>query len=297
MMRTLYYKVRNLILRALPTGWLIYLADECLRSRIKMQELVRQRRARLNPNMSSDVRSFDNQRLYASVLERNPVWHTAEFPCCTIPGMLTDEEKIYYLYITKFFSGIGSIVELGSWLGQSTFYLLNGLQANPHFRAHKLVVYDDFVWRPSWMEKWLVGTNIKPPKPYGSFEPLFLEQISEYLGSIEHHRAKINDYDGNETMDRITWQCAKKIEMIVVDCGRMLSVNQAWWDIFSPSFIPGKTLIIMQDWQCCKSVPEVYWENTKIFTDSKAEEIELVHEVADACIATFLYCGKQKSLG
>jgi DNA polymerase IIIc chi subunit len=61
------------------------------------------------------------------------------------------------------------------------------------------------------------------------------------------------------------------IEVLVVDCGRSLAVNDAWWTIYSSRFVPDKTLIIMQDWQNHKRVSEVYLENTKIFTHSKGQ--------------------------
>lgn len=70
---------------------------------------------------------------------------------------------------------------------------------------------------------------------------------------------------------------------------KTLHVNEAWWQIFHESFIPDRTLIIMQDWQNHKSVPEVFWENTKTFTDSKEKHLDLIHEVVDAGIATFVY--------
>jgi ClpP class serine protease len=35
----------------------------------------------------------------------------------------------------------------------------------------------------------------------------------------------------------------------------------------------------MQDWQNHKRVSEVYLENTKIFTHSKGQQLDLIHEV------------------
>lgn len=276
----------------MPTSWLEGLADELLRMRIISHELVRQRQARKQPDPSQTIRSFDDLVLQKSVLEKQPVWQLLDIPTCHIPGMLTDAEKQYYLYISKFYSGNGEVVELGPWLGQSSFYLLRGLRENPGFAQRKLQVFDDFVWRSAWMNRWLSGTEISSPENHASFEQLFVTQMAEDMQFIEHARRKIADYDGNEALERIHWPGERKISLIVVDCGRMLSVNQAWWDVFSPSFIAGETLIVMQDWQHFKTVPELYWENTKIFTDALADQLELVHEVAHAGIGTFLYLGK-----
>jgi len=121
-----------------------------------------------------------------------------------------------------------------------------------------------------------------------------LEQIGGLTEYLIIKQAKICNYDGNEHLPLIEW-IGKPIELIVVDCGRTLAVNEGWWAVFSDSFIKDKTLIIMQDWQNHKRVPEIFWENTKIFTDSKLESIELIHEVKNAGIAAFLYRGDLNS--
>src|SRR5439155_13855185 len=81
----------------------------------------------------------------------DPDWARIPLEDCDIPGMISREERRYYQYIGKFYSGQGEIVELGPWLGCSTFYILSGLAKNPNFAAKHLHVYDDFVWRASWM--------------------------------------------------------------------------------------------------------------------------------------------------
>jgi hypothetical protein len=227
-------------------------------------------------------------------MESNAPWDGIEVPRCDIPGMLTESEKKYYCYIAAFYSGWGEIVELGPWLGLSTFYVASSLLANSHFNNRKLYVFDDFTWRTSWMDKWLVGTNIIPPGNHASFQQIFESQLGDLMKDIIVQRRKICDYDGNENLPTLEWH-GGPIEVLVVDCGRSLAVNEAWWTIFSSSFVPDKTLIIMQDWQNHKRVPEVFWENTKIFTDSKGQQLDLIHEVKNAGIATFLYRGESNA--
>jgi len=293
MKRRLYNWITQRLMNACPTSLLNKGHDELLRLRIRAQENLRQRQARQSPSLTQSINSHDGQRLTLSILQKDAPWLGISAPPTTIPGMLTTSEKQYYLYITQFYQGVGSVVELGPWLGLSTHYIVEGLRKNPHFSNRKMSVFDDFVWRASWMQKWLEGTAISAPANYESFQPLFTQQTQAIAEYVDVKRKKITDYDGNQALPKIAWPQTEKIELIIIDCGRSLAVNEGWWDIFSPSFIAHKTLIVMQDWQNHKCVPEVFWENTKIFTDSKQSQIELIHEVSDAGIATFLFHGQQ----
>jgi hypothetical protein len=278
----------------LPLSVVVKASDEFLILRYKTQEVVRRKISRTNPDVVPLKSSSDGEVLRKSVLERNAPWERClPVKDDSIPGMLTESEKKYYRYISKFYSAGGCIVELGPWLGLSTYHIISGLRENPRFQG-KIYVYDDFVWRSSWMDKWLEGTNLVKPQNHASFKDLFVQQmftagISDLLIVKEQ---KISPYDGNDHLPTIEWDLEEPIELIIVDCGRTLLVNEGWWATFSPSFIKDKTLIVMQDWQLHKQVPELFYNQIKTFTDSKNGEIELVHEVPNAGIATFLYKGK-----
>src|SRR5262249_9380154 len=99
------------------------------------------------------------------------------------------------------------------------------------------------------------------------------------------------DYDGNEALPQLEWK-GGAIEIIYIDCGRTIEANEAWWRIFASHFIPGRTLVIMQDWQLWKGQPPQWDNQTKECTDSKRAALELIHELRDGCIATFLYRGE-----
>ncbi|MFN9693095.1 MAG: hypothetical protein ACK52U_12620 [Synechococcaceae cyanobacterium] len=295
MLKRLARKTVAALLRFSSTEQLERLSDEMLRLRIISQEILRQREARNSSQPLPCIKSMLTGEILArSILTNGMPWDFLVAPECNVPGMLTKAEKRYYGYITQFYSGSGSFVEVGPWLGQSTFYLVSSLLANPSFSGKNLYVYDDFIWRSSWMNRWLEGTAIAPLDNHASFLHLFQEQSRDLASHLVVRRQKICDYDGNEKLPCLEWHDGP-IEVIVVDCGRSLAVNEGWWNIFKDSFIPGKTLIIMQDWQNHKRVPEVFWENTKIFTDSKEGELDLVHEIRDGAIATFLYRGPSLS--
>lgn len=275
---------------SMPERWLTRCSDELLRLRHLTQEALRRRSAaRLGP-LDPSIDAIDGELLQRSILDRNPVWLRAVPGTSGIPGMLTTAEKAYYVHICKFYSNVGEVVELGSWLGLSTHYLLEGLAKNPHFGGRRLHVYDDFIWRSGWMDKWLEGTGIAPPAHHASFLPIFEKLLAPHRQKLNVTQGKLCDYDGNEGLPAIRWQ-GGPIELMIVDCGRSLVVNEAWWNAFLHGFIPNRTLIVMQDWQNFKRVPELFWENTKIFTDSKGDQLDLIHEVRNAGIATFIYRG------
>lgn len=299
-LRNALYRISRFATRGLiagiPKAFVPTLADRCLETRNRLLERSRQIEARRKGNAGlSHVVDFQGKPLTRSVLEADEPWSSMSIPETATPGMLTDAEKRYYRYITRFVEGSGAVVEVGTWLGMSTFYLASSLKENPRFSG-KLHCFDDFVWRASSMTKWVDGLDVSVPKNYDSFQPLFEHylNVAGLTEMVAATRMKVADYFGNESVDPLKWD-AGPIEMCVVDCGRTLEVNEGWYAKLAPSFISGRTLVVMQDWQNHKAVPERFWENTRIFTDGKGESLDLVHEVRDAGIATFIYMGEPKS--
>ena len=142
------------LLSLMPTRLLNGWADGALRFRLTVQEAMRKRAARRAPLVEPRLVSCDGQEaLTRSVLEPQAPWFRAPPVVCGIPGMLTPAERQYYPYVSRFYSGAGEVVELGPWLGLSTFCLLRGLCANPFFGGRKLHVFDDFTWRSAWMAR------------------------------------------------------------------------------------------------------------------------------------------------
>ena len=270
----------------LPEKVLRWTADEALKLRRRCEERVRQIEARSGRRPLPPIASFSGEPLTRLVLERQEPWDALAPPPCTIPSMLTEAERRYYLWIGRFYAGAGAAVEIGTWLGSSTWHAVQGLRANPRFQG-PLHAFDDFVWRSS-NDRWLAGTGLTAPPLHASFEPLFREQTRDVAAHVVAERRRLSVYDGNESVPELSWS-GGPIELLFVDCGRWLAVNEAWWKTLSPHFIPGRTLVVMQDWQNHKRVPELFWENTKIFTDSKGDALDLVHEVRGSAIATFLY--------
>lgn len=212
-------------------------------------------------------------------------WSRLPVPDLGVPGMLAPEEVQYYQYISRFYSGQGEAVELGPWLGLSTHHLIRSLSGNSRFAGRQLHVFDDFVWRSDWMDP----NYPHEPKPahHSDFLPLF----EKYTASIRHHlrvtKAKFTDYDGNDALPVATWS-GGPIELIVVDCGRSVEANEGWYRIFSRAFIPHRTLVVMQDWRLHRERPRKPFNQTLHFTN-KHPQLELIHEVNEGGIATFLF--------
>jgi len=277
----------------LPSSVLISLADEALRFRHRLNDAVRHRKAKANCDITPKIMSQakDAAPLFREVLNRKTSWSNLQIPPCPVPSMLTQDEMRYYHYITRFYSGIGAVVEIGPWIGSSTYNIVSGLLNNSNFTDDKrLYVYDDFVWRTSWMDKWLTGTDIKSPDNLTSFQPLFDEMIQKFSTHIEAKAMKIFDSGDNSDVPWFTWEHGP-VELCIIDCGRSLLLNEYWYNELEPHFIPDRTIIVMQDWQNFKNVPEVFSENTKIFTDSKQQHLDQIHELRNSGTATFIYRG------
>jgi hypothetical protein len=286
-------KVYSLLAMLLPSQLVTALADEALRFRHRLNDTLRHRKAKRSREILPPMitRAQDGSVLQREILDRHPSWSGLSIPPCPVPTMLTLDEMRYYRYITGYYSGAGEVVEIGPWIGSSTFNIIGGLLENPAFTAEKKVhVYDDFVWRSSWMEKWLTGTDIKGPGNHESFLPLFHEMTHENAERIEAQAMKLMDAGDNSDVPWFAWG-GGLVELCFIDCGRTLEMNETWYKELQPYFIPDRTIIVMQDWQNFKNVPEVFWENTKIFTDSKGPALDQIHELRNSGTATFIYRG------
>ncbi len=235
------------------------------------------------------IRSFDGRdTLRVSIMQERALWKLCPAKELEMPGMITTEESQYYTYVGRFFSGMGEAVELGPWLGRSTHYILDGLKPNSHFAGRRLHVFDDFIWRPSWMNEY-----VSEPERLGNhqdFRPLFDKYTADIASDLHVERVKITDYDGNESLPVLTWP-DKPIEILYVDCGRTVAANEGWYAVLQKCFVPNRTLIVMQDWRMHREIPSKFFNQTKQFTDSKGAQLDLIHEVNDGGVATFLYRG------
>ena len=99
------------------------------------------------------VSSCRTTPILTSVIDDKAPWLQISVESLTMPGMTSDEEAQYYEYIGTLYEGFGAAVELGPWLGKSTRHIIRGLRGSPQFNNKKLFIFDDFIWRKSWMDR------------------------------------------------------------------------------------------------------------------------------------------------
>ncbi len=233
-----------------------------------------------------DLRSADGrERLHPVIAAHRTPWGAMVLPPFAVPGMVTAEERRYYRWLGRFHAGVGEAVELGCWLGCSTLDILGGLLANPRFAGRRLHVFDGFVW-DAYMGSWYDGT---PPAVGASFRPLFDLHTAHVASHLEVEACAILPSSATEGLPPLYWR-GGLIELCWVDCGKTREVNEAWFAVLSPHFLPDRTLIVMQDWGCHRS--GVAGEaGAKDFTDAHPGALALLHELRDGTVATFLYRG------
>jgi hypothetical protein len=222
------------------------------------------------------------------ILDPNAPWAGSVVRDYGVPGMISDQERRYYEWIGAAYTGAGELIELGPWLGRSTLHIVRGLMASPAFTGRRIVVVDDFVWRSSWMDAYYERGD--RPGDGETFQPIFERYVAPIADLLDVRRAKIADHGDNSYLEPLRWD-EGPIEIAYIDCGRTFEVNEAWYRALEPAFIPGRTLLIMQDWQLYKELPPQPYNQTKEFTDSKGDALELLHEIVGGAIGTFLYRG------
>lgn len=200
------------------------------------------------------------------------------------PNMLSGEERQYLRWVGSHITD-GAVLELGPWLGESSRCILEGIPPEV-----SLFTFDDFIWRSSWMDPYVADTpELGCPANGESFRAMFETVNAAQLSRMVITECYIEALPENKHLGQLAWDGAEKIELLVVDCGRTLSVNDAWFDLLSPHFIPGRTLVVMQDWRLCRQRPKEYFNQTDLFTAKHRDRLHQVHEVRDGGIASFVY--------
>jgi hypothetical protein len=232
--------------------------------------------------------SYDRKdHLSISVKSKHSPWLNTAPRRMDTPSMISREEEQYYAYIGRFYQGIGFAVELGPWLGASTRHIVESLAKNPYFSGKRLYVFDDFVWRASWMDQHVSEAERLPNQT--SFRHLFDKYTCDIADLLRVERVKITDHDGNEALPLLSWNAQNPIEFLYVDCGRTIEANAAWYKCLRPAFIPRRTLIMMQDWGVHREVPRKWINQTLFFTEEHENELKLIHEMSSGTLATFLF--------
>ena len=152
----------------------------------------------------------------------------------TIPGMLSQEEKQYLIWLTsQAYEGWGAVVDLGCWLGCSSACLAEGLRrAQRPERVHSC---DLFVWETSYMEQ------CYPAKlPQGAdFLPVFERFTDTYRDWIDVSRVDLKTH---------AWT-GGPVEILFIDAAKDWNLTNAIFQSYGRQIMPGKTRIVLQDFR------------------------------------------------
>lgn len=164
--------------------------------------------------------------------------------------MMSEQEKAFLYNIAKYeFRGDGIIVDAGLFLGASTNALATGLGENDDARRRMpagrrpITSYDIAVWVPS-MNQHLSNAAVKAaldgwtPEPGASFEGLLRRMLARHEAVVD---LRIGDFHHTARND-------EPVEIAFYDCLKTASMDQTAFRVFAPHYIPGRTLVIQQDY-------------------------------------------------
>jgi hypothetical protein len=183
----------------------------------------------------SDLARFLNLEPWSSLTFKAPQ------AALDAPGMLVWFERIMLAWLTsELYRGEGEIVELGVFIGSSTISLASGLSLNKKVPADKLLkrihAFDRFTgdYECNWIRQ---NTKLKIGKD-NNFLSAYRENIKNY--------EKYVDINAGDLCEK-TWDKGD-IEILFVDVLKAPALADKVVNEFFPSMMPGKTILVMQDY-------------------------------------------------
>jgi SAM-dependent methyltransferase len=197
----------------------------------------------------TDTTLVRNANTFQAVFRRSPregeellpEWRRRDVPvaCAGVPTMLTpDELRLLHYLAEERYTGEGAIVDAGCFLGGSTLALADGLRRNLWRRGageEKLIhTYDRFE-----IEGWTIGHFFDKSAQAGeSFKSIFDRNITPYASLVEVHPGDVRHWP---------WERGP-VEILFIDAAKHWTVcDWVTWQFF-PRLIPGKSLVIQQDY-------------------------------------------------
>jgi hypothetical protein len=197
-----------------------------------------------------------------------------------VPTMLSDEELRYLTWLgAEAWTGRGTILEIGPWLGGSTRALAEGVRRTAHARPGVLTSMDNFVWK-SFMAK-RSGLSLKEGE---SFLPYFQKNLAEFGGIVTPLQSYLPDeaVEGDPDADEIRstqvsasdlfrWPAERPLELLFVDGAKSYHGLKYLLAETGDSLMPNLSLLIFQDYKYWGT----YW--VPLITELLETHLELVH--------------------
>ncbi|MBE7552142.1 MAG: hypothetical protein HS126_13820 [Anaerolineales bacterium] len=209
----------------------------------------------------------------------------------TVPTMISPEERLYLYWLGRSqWSGEGTVVEIGPWLGGSTVCLAAGMAASGHETKRRLHVFDNFIWR-----EFMTARAALSLQPGDSFKSYFLRNIREYEEIIEvreralpdepiKHELRASSRRFLET-DRIPlfegFTDGESIKILFIDGAKSWRGLRYLLKTLCGSLIPGKSYLVCQDYKFWGT----YW--VPIMMTRLAQYLEPVHNVLGGSTVSF----------
>lgn len=143
-----------------------------------------------------------------------------------IPAMLSDDEKSLYFQNARAYTGVGAVLEIGPWLGASTFQICRGLEESGH--PWSLTVLDRFKWSSLYAN----GYPDIPLKRQESTLPLFRENLFHYSANIDTIAGEIRDIQQILPL-------RENIELLFVDAPKSWRMLWTVLNHVGPRLLPG----------------------------------------------------------
>lgn len=158
-------------------------------------------------------------------------------------GMVGPEERRAYFWLAKHGLGDnGCVVDAGSFVGASTLCLAAGAVAGGHVLSGVPTVhaYDYFAAFDAYVARW-INENFHPIEENGSYLDIFQQQTQRYAAIIEAH-------PGDFAAQR--WN-GSDIGLLFIDVAKRPHLNAHLIGDFFPSLMPGRSIVIHQDYYHC----------------------------------------------
>lgn len=210
----------------------------------------------------------------------------------TVPSMLLSDTRKYYRWLGRRLSGAGDVVELGSWLGSATTSVADGIISNSSFASRRMYVYDSFEWE-RWMDKYL-SEKMRAAHPvlqtlkFGDdYMNLFLEFCAPYRDFIEARKCYVQTSEGRGLdLPLLDW-AGGSVELFIYDLGHEHELITRAWEVFAPSFIPGKTILAFNPYGNMRA------EELRRFCREHSHEMTPVHKPISSTKG-FLFTGTRR---
>lgn len=205
------------------------------------------------------------------------LWSEEDVPpeATQIPNMLESDATRYYQWLGRTLQPAGEVVELGCWMGGSTACLASGLRQNPHYRTRKLHVFDRFIWR-GWMSQYSSDAAFGAMFRDGDcFLRAFRKYCEPFQDMLEVTQAVLPGDGADGRLPSVQWHDGP-IGAFIVDHSDRYDPNVRAWDVFAPHFVPGKTIIVFNQYGNLRA------EELRRFCRDRGHQLMPLHQLACA---------------